>query len=70
LSISFRRRDPRTENPDEGLILQEIFNTQYFRVYTHTDVTGVELGGALKNVIAIASAISDGLGLAIAPGPP
>ena len=52
-----------TENPDEGLILQEIFNTQYFRVYTHTDVIGVELGGALKNVIAIASGISDGLGL-------
>ncbi len=52
-----------TEDPDEGLILQEIFNTQYFRVYTHTDVIGVELGGALKNVIAIASGISDGLGL-------
>lgn len=44
-------------------ILQEIFNSGYFRVYTHTDVAGVELGGALKNVIAIASGISDGLGL-------
>jgi glycerol-3-phosphate dehydrogenase (NAD(P)+) len=52
-----------TEDPDAGLILQEIFNTYYFRVYTHTDVLGVELGGALKNVIAIASGISDGLGL-------
>ena len=52
-----------TEDPDAGLILQEIFNTHYFRVYTHTDVLGVELGGALKNVIAIASGISDGLGL-------
>jgi glycerol-3-phosphate dehydrogenase (NAD(P)+) len=52
-----------TEDPDAGLILQEIFNTQYFRVYTHTDLIGVELGGALKNVIAIASGISDGLGL-------
>lgn len=52
-----------TEDPDTGLILQEIFNTQYFRVYTHTDVPGVELGGALKNVIAIASGITDGLGL-------
>ena len=52
-----------TEDPDAGLILQEIFNTNYFRVYTHTDVLGVELGGALKNVIAIASGISDGLGL-------
>lgn len=52
-----------TEDPDTGLILQEIFNTRYFRVYTHTDVLGVELGGALKNVIAIASGITDGLGL-------
>ena len=51
------------EDLGAGLILQEIFNTQYFRVYTHTDVIGVELGGALKNVIAIASGISDGLGL-------
>ena len=52
-----------TENADFSLQLQEIFNTHYFRVYTHTDVLGVELGGALKNVIAIASGISDGLGL-------
>lgn len=52
-----------TEDPDTGLILQEVFNTGYFRVYTHTDVLGVELGGALKNVIAIASGITDGLGL-------
>jgi len=51
------------EKPDTGLILQEIFNTHYFRVYTHNDILGVELGGALKNVIAIASGISDGLGL-------
>ncbi len=46
-----------------GLLLQEIFNSGYFRVYTHTDVLGVELGGALKNVVAIASGICDGLGL-------
>ncbi len=52
-----------TNNPDSGLLLQEIFNTGYFRVYTHSDILGVELGGALKNVIAIASGISDGLGL-------
>jgi len=51
------------EETAEGLHLQEIFNTSYFRVYTHTDVLGVELGGALKNVIAIASGISDGLEL-------
>lgn len=48
---------------ETGLLLQEIFNSGYFRVYTHTDVIGVELGGALKNVVAIASGISDGLGL-------
>lgn len=48
---------------ETGLLLQEIFNTNSFRVYTHSDVIGVELGGALKNVIAIASGISDGLGL-------
>ena len=46
-----------------GLLLQKIFNTDYFRVYTHNDVIGVELGAALKNVIAIASGISDGLKL-------
>jgi glycerol-3-phosphate dehydrogenase (NAD(P)+) len=52
-----------TNNPETALLLQEIFNTSYFRVYTHADMLGVELGGALKNVIAIASGISDGLGL-------
>jgi glycerol-3-phosphate dehydrogenase (NAD(P)+) len=52
-----------TRNSDTGLLLQEIFNTNYFRVYTHGDIIGVELGGALKNVIAIASGICDGLGL-------
>jgi glycerol-3-phosphate dehydrogenase (NAD(P)+) len=52
-----------TRNSDLGLLLQEIFNTNYFRVYTHRDIIGVELGGALKNVIAIASGICDGLGL-------
>lgn len=43
--------------------VQNIFATEYFRVYTSDDVCGVELGGALKNVIAIAAGISDGLGL-------
>ena len=40
----------------------DIFRAERFRVYTNKDVAGVELGGALKNVIAIASGISDGLG--------
>lgn len=46
-----------------SLLLQEIFTTDYFRVYTHHDVLGVELGGALKNVMAIAAGISEGLEL-------
>jgi len=42
--------------------VQEIFNTEYFRVYTNNDVIGTELGGALKNVIALAAGVCDGLG--------
>jgi len=48
---------------ERARIVQEVFSTPCFRVYTSSDVVGVELGGALKNVIAIASGISDGLGL-------
>ncbi|MBE3075722.1 MAG: NAD(P)H-dependent glycerol-3-phosphate dehydrogenase, partial [Actinobacteria bacterium] len=44
-------------------IAQRAFSSRYFRVYTHTDVTGVELGGALKNVMAVATGIAEGLGL-------
>jgi len=51
------------KDKDTALLLQEVFNTNHFRVYTHDDLIGVELGGALKNVMAIASGISDGLGL-------
>lgn len=42
--------------------LQDIFMTERFRIYTNDDVIGVELGGSLKNIIAIACGISDGLG--------
>jgi len=42
--------------------IQKIFSSPYLRVYTNTDIVGVELGGALKNIIAIACGISDGLG--------
>lgn len=42
---------------------QELFQTDYFRVYTSPDVVGVEIGGSLKNVIAIAAGVVDGLGL-------
>lgn len=43
--------------------VQQIFLTDYFRVYTSSDVIGCEIGGSLKNVIAIAAGIIDGMGL-------
>lgn len=43
--------------------IQQILSTQSFRVYTSADVTGVQIGGVVKNVIAIAAGISDGLNL-------
>lgn len=42
--------------------LQPILSTEYFRVYTNEDIIGVEIGGAVKNIIAIAAGISDGIG--------
>ena len=42
--------------------VQDIFMSPYFRIYTNPDIIGVELGGALKNVIALGAGISDGLG--------
>lgn len=42
--------------------VQKLFTAERFRVYTSADIVGVELGGALKNVIAIAAGISDGMG--------
>ena len=45
--------------------VQQIFSTAAFRVYTNDDVIGVELGGAVKNVIAIAAGVIDGLGLGL-----
>src|SRR5476649_389612 len=42
--------------------VQKAFSNDYFRVYTSVDVQGVELGGSLKNVCAIAAGISDGMG--------
>lgn len=42
--------------------IQDVFMTEFFRVYTSSDVIGIELGGSLKNVIALAAGIVDGLG--------
>jgi glycerol-3-phosphate dehydrogenase (NAD(P)+) len=51
-----------SESQELAKEVQHIFSTPYLRVYTNPDVIGVELGGALKNIIAIAAGISDGLG--------
>ena len=51
-----------TEDSRIATTLQEVFSTDVFRVYTNDDVIGCELGGALKNVIALASGMADGLG--------
>jgi glycerol-3-phosphate dehydrogenase (NAD(P)+) len=47
--------------------VQDVFMNDYLRVYTSDDVVGVELGAALKNVIALGAGISDGLGSATSP---
>jgi glycerol-3-phosphate dehydrogenase (NAD(P)+) len=48
---------------DRAKEIQERFSTPSFRIYTNDDVLGVELGGALKNVIALAAGVATGLGL-------
>lgn len=50
-------------DPAAALAVQQLFATGYFRVYSNRDVVGTELAGALKNVIAIAAGILEGLGL-------
>ena len=50
-------------NEEYANMIQHLFMTNYFRVYTSTDIIGVELGGSLKNVIAIGAGISDGMGM-------
>jgi len=50
------------EDPKVAEAAQALFSSECFRVYTSTDVVGAELGGALKNVIALAAGCCDGLG--------
>jgi glycerol-3-phosphate dehydrogenase (NAD(P)+) len=50
-------------DPAAATLVQRALSSEAFRVYTHDDVVGVELGGALKNVMAVATGIADGLGL-------
>jgi glycerol-3-phosphate dehydrogenase (NAD(P)+) len=66
-AVEVARGDPTAvaiASTDVGLLrrVQQEFSDPSFRVYTNSDVIGVELGGALKNVIAIAAGICDGLG--------
>ena len=61
------RRLPTTcvagaEDSEVAAKVQQLFMNRVFRVYTSTDVRGIELGGAVKNVIALAAGIADGLG--------
>ena len=50
-------------SPEAAELTQRTFSSDTFRVYTHDDVLGVELGGSLKNVMAVATGIAEGLGL-------
>ncbi len=52
-----------SDDPDAAQRVQQIFSSPSFRVYTNDDVVGVELCGALKNVMAVATGIADGLNL-------
>ena len=51
-----------SDDPGTAHIVQNLFHRPSFRVYTSADLLGVELGGALKNIIAIAAGVGDGLG--------
>ncbi|MED4462890.1 NAD(P)H-dependent glycerol-3-phosphate dehydrogenase [Metabacillus fastidiosus] len=51
-----------SKNMDAAKYVQDLFMNQNFRVYTNPDIIGVEIGGALKNIIALCAGITDGLG--------
>ncbi len=51
-----------SEKEEDARIIQHLFSNDYFRVYTNTDVVGAEIGVAVKNIMALASGILDGIG--------
>lgn len=52
-----------SDDMDSAAMVQRVFSNEFLRVYTNPDVIGVELGGALKNVIAVCAGLCDGMGL-------
>jgi glycerol-3-phosphate dehydrogenase (NAD(P)+) len=56
-----------SENAAASATVQRVFSTPAFRVYTTDDVRGVEVAGAVKNVMAVATGIAEGLGLGLNP---
>src|SRR5215217_9217984 len=52
-----------SSDPVASGMVQEALSNTHFRVYTHDDIIGVELGGSLKNVMAVAAGIVEGVGL-------
>ena len=51
-----------SKDPEVAAYVQDVFMTDRFRVYTASDIVGIELGGSLKNIIALGAGISDGMG--------
>ncbi|PNZ04391.1 NAD(P)H-dependent glycerol-3-phosphate dehydrogenase [Staphylococcus equorum subsp. linens] len=51
-----------SKSPEVSKLTQDLFMNDYLRVYTNDDLVGVELGGALKNIIAVASGVISGMG--------
>jgi glycerol-3-phosphate dehydrogenase (NAD(P)+) len=69
-AIEVARRQPTavvaaSDDPDASATIQRAFSTPQFRVYTSRDVKGVEVAGAVKNVMAVATGIAEGLGLGL-----
>lgn len=51
------------ENPERARQMAQLFITPHFKVFTHSDLIGVQLGGSLKNIVAVMAGIAEGLGL-------